>query len=167
MPTLEQWKVLWTENQKWFTQRPLEFQPVLNIQGTDTESMGLPNDSVFPLILFTTPMALIANISHHINALILLTHRPRLVRPSSERSSSVSVVWHAQYIAGIATNNVFPEALDPLLLASLLIAARKMSHESQQNTIIATLQQISQSAGLITDSEIEFLRAGWSISRYD
>ncbi|RFU36211.1 hypothetical protein B7463_g81, partial [Scytalidium lignicola] len=167
LSVLERWKVVWLENQKWFTQRPPELQHVLNIQGSEIDSGGIFDDCFFPLILFTTPLALMANISHHITCLILLTHRPRLVRPSSERTSSVSAVWHAQHIAGIATNNVFPEVLDPLLLAGLLIAARRMSHASQQIAIIETLHRLHQLGGLHVDSEIELLRAGWNLSRHD
>ncbi|KAH8819847.1 hypothetical protein F5884DRAFT_892828 [Xylogone sp. PMI_703] len=167
LPVLERWKVVWLETQRWFTQRPPELQPVLNFQGPGTDSEAILDDCSFPLILFTTPLALMANIAHHVSCLTLLSHKPRLVKPSTDRTSSVSAVWHAQHIAGIATNNVFSEALDPLLLASLLVAAKRMSHGSQQMTMIETLSRIHQLSGLHVDSEIEFLKDEWNLSQQD
>jgi hypothetical protein len=112
-------------------------------------------------------MALVANAVYHIISLILLTHKPRLLKSLPGPRSVTSYIWHAQSIAGIAASNDSPEQWDPILVAGLLTIAREMTHESQQTVILERLAKITATTGIKLDRETEALQAAWNLARYE
>lgn len=112
-------------------------------------------------------MALVANAVYHTISLLLLTHKPRLLKSLPGPRSVTSYIWHAQSIAGIAASNDSPEQWDPVLVASLLVIAKEMTHESQQTVILQCLAKITATTGIKLDREREALQAAWNLARYE
>jgi hypothetical protein len=142
-------------------------QQIVDIRGGEADQIDPDHDSSFPILIFTTPMALVANAVYHIISLLLLTHKPRLLKSLPGPRSVTSHIWHAQSIAGIAASNDSPEQWDPILVASLLTIAREMTHESQQAVILERLAKITATTGIKLDRETEALQASWNLARYE
>ena len=164
-PLSTRWTTLWSETQKWYADRPVELRPVYEVRGVEASRVDIANQASFPIIVFTTSLALLANAVYHITSLLLLSYRPRLVKSIAGSRITRSPIWHAQCIAGIAETNDSPEYWDPLLVAGLFLAAKSMSHESQQTTILDTLHRIKQSTGMKLDDELHAMRSDWQIAR--
>lgn len=137
------------------------------IFGLSSGEVPVENPASFPIEIYSTPIALQANMAIHLSFIILIAHKPRLLKlPRSEiRLGSDS--WHAQKIAGMAVWNHFKEQFDPLFVAALLSAAEKMTHESQQIALLASFRDIEGKMGIVLDDQIERLENIWRTSRHD
>lgn len=164
---LSQWTFLWTDCQKWYNERPVDAQQIVDVRGGEADQIEPDHTSSFPILIYTTPMALVANAVYHITSLLLLTHKPRLLKSLPGPRCFTSHIWHAQSIAGIAASNDSPEQWDPILIASLLCIAKEMTHESQQRVLLARLARIAETTGINLERETEMLQFAWSIARYD
>ncbi|KAJ5698677.1 hypothetical protein N7462_000682 [Penicillium macrosclerotiorum] len=164
---LSQWTFLWTDCQKWYNERPVEAQQIVDVRGGEAAKIDPEHDSSFPILIYTTPMALVANTVYHITSLLLLSHKPRLLKSLPGSRCFTSHIWHAQSISGIVTSNDSPEQWDPILVASLLLIAQEMTHESQQTVLLERLRMITATTGINLEHEIEALQSVWSIARYD
>ncbi|CAG8369369.1 unnamed protein product [Penicillium salamii] len=164
---LSQWTFLWSDCQKWYNDRPVNVQQIVDIRGGEADQIDPDHDSSFPILIYTTPMALVANAVYHTISLLMLTHKPRLLKSLPGPRSVTSHIWHAQSIAGIAASNDSPEQWDPVLVASLLVIAREMTHESQQTVILQRLAKITATTGIKLDREKEALQATWNLARYE
>lgn len=158
------WNTLWTENQRWHAERPVELQQIYQVRGPDISHIDTENTSQFPILVCTTTLAVVANAIHHITSMLLLSHKPRLARVVSLPQSSISPIWHAQSVVGIALSNDFPEQWDPVFVAGLLLSAGSMSHISQQATILEIFDRIMTSTGMKLDGKITALKSAWSIA---
>jgi hypothetical protein len=156
------WKDLWTELQLWYQDRPQALRPIFEVSSQDTEKDDSWRAGSFPVILFTSSSSLCTNQLHHTSALLLLECKPRTTKPRVERGSSLSPLWHAQRICGIAAAN--EDSWDPALIASLLHAAQRMTHESQQRVILDTLDRVRKSGGWNLQEEAEKLKAMWDMA---
>ena len=164
---LSQWTFLWTDCQKWYNERPVDVQQIVDIRGGEADQIDPDHNSSFPILIYTTPMALVANAVYHITSLLLLTHKPRLLKSLPGARCYTSHIWHAQSIAGIAASNDSPEQWDPILIASLLTIARDMTHESQQVVLLERLARITATTGINLDRETKALQASWNMARYE
>ncbi|KAJ5818805.1 hypothetical protein N7474_004396 [Penicillium riverlandense] len=164
---LSQWTFLWSDCQKWYNDRPVDAEQIVDIRGGEADKIDPEHCSSFPILIYTTPLALAANAVYHITSLLLLTHKPRLLKSLPGPRCITSHIWHAQSIAGIAASNDSPEQWDPILVASLLLIAREMTHESQQSVLLERLRRITATTGIKLDCEIETLRSDWNMARYD
>ncbi|KAE8338011.1 hypothetical protein BDV24DRAFT_153892 [Aspergillus arachidicola] len=142
-------------------------RPILDISGVEADEINTGNCSSFPILIYTSPLALLANTIYHISSFLLLIHKPRLLKTLPGPKRFTSRIWHAQAIAGSATSNEFKEQWDPILIASLLTVAPEMTHKSQQSILLNLLSSITTVTGIKLDSEIDDLRCGWNISQYD
>ncbi|CRL24685.1 Fungal transcriptional regulatory protein, N-terminal [Penicillium camemberti] len=165
--SLSQWTFLWSDCQKWYTERPVNVQQIVDIRGGEADQIDPDHDSSFPILIYTTPMALVANAAYHMISLLLLTHKPRLLKSLPGPRSVTSHIWHAQSIAGIAASNDSPEQWDPILVASLLTIAKEMTHESQQGVLLERFSRITATTGIKLDREIDALQAAWNLARYE
>ncbi|KAA8646562.1 uncharacterized protein ATNIH1004_007995 [Aspergillus tanneri] len=161
------WASLWTDCQEWYHDRQVEMQAIVDIRGADADQINPGSYSSFPILIYTTPLALLANAIYHITSFLLLTHRPRLLKTIAGPRYFTSRIWHAQAIIGIATSNEFGEQWDTILIAGLLTVARDMTHASQQSILLNLLGKIAMETGINLDHEIDVLRSGWDISQYD
>ncbi|OGM49594.1 hypothetical protein ABOM_001638 [Aspergillus bombycis] len=152
---------------EWYHNRHVEMRPVLDIRGVEADEINSGNCSSCPILIYTSPLALLANIIYHISSFLLLIHRPRLLKTIAGPRRFASRIWHAQAITGIATSNAFKEQWDPILIASLLTIAPEMTHTSQQSILLDLLGSIATTTGIKLDSEIDDLRSCWNISQYD
>ena len=164
---LSQWTFLWTDCQKWYNDRPVDTQQIVDVRGGEADQIDPDHASSFPILIFTTPMALVANAVYHITSLLLLTHKPRLLKSLPGPRCFTSHIWHAQSIAGIAASNDSPEQWDPILVASLLLIAREMTHESQQAVLLERLRRITATTGINLEQETVALQSVWKIARFD
>lgn len=164
---LSQWTFLWSDCQKWYNERPVHVQQIVDIRGGEADQIDPDHNSSFPILIYTTPMALVANAVYHIISLLLLTHKPRLLKSLPGPRSVTSHIWHAQSIAGIAASNDSPEQWDPVLIASLLTIAKEMTHASQQAVLLDRLAKITATTGINLNRETEALQAAWNLARYE
>lgn len=161
------WTSLWTDCQEWYNDRPVEMQAIVDIRGAEADQINPGSCSSFPILIYTTPLALLTNAIYHLASFLLLTHRPRLLKAIAGPRYFTSRIWHAQAIVGIATSNEFGEQWDPILIAGLLTVARDMTHASQQSILLDLLGKIATETGINLDHEMDALRSGWDISQYD
>ncbi|KAF7631507.1 hypothetical protein F9C07_1181719 [Aspergillus flavus] len=161
------WTSIWTSCHEWYHTRHVEMRPILDISGVEADEINSGNCSSFPILIYTSALALLANTIYHISSFLLLIHKPRLLKTLPGPKRFISRIWHAQAIAGIATSNEFKEQWDPILIASLLTVAPEMTHKSQQSILLNLLGSITTVTGIKLDSEIDDLRCGWNISQYD
>ncbi|KAJ5193353.1 hypothetical protein N7449_009495 [Penicillium cf. viridicatum] len=165
--SLSQWTFLWSDCQKWYNERPVNVQQIVDIRGGEADQIDPDHDSSFPILIYTTPMALVANAVYHMISFLLLTHKPRLLKSLPGPRSVTSHIWHAQSIAGIAASNDSPEQWDPILVASLLTIAKQMTHESQQAALLERFSRITATTGIKLDRETNALQAAWNLARYE
>ncbi|KAJ5183779.1 hypothetical protein N7492_001395 [Penicillium capsulatum] len=164
---LSQWTFLWTDCQKWYNERPIDTQQIVDVRGGEADQIDPDHDSSFPILIYTTPMALVANAIYHVTSLLLLAHKPRLLKSLPGPRCFTSQIWHAQSIAGIAASNDSPAQWDPILVASLLLIGRDMTHESQQRVLLGRLKKITETTGINLGCETEALQSAWDIARYE
>ncbi|KAF4982708.1 hypothetical protein FZEAL_1735 [Fusarium zealandicum] len=138
-PTAAQkWKSLSEALSMWYTNRPRDFKPMLEIDD---------NEQLFPLVLFTNGAAVLANQLYHTSMLLLLQNRPRTLPKEHGRSVYMSPLWHAQRICGISLNNDNRTSWDFSLLASLYLAAKRMTYEPQQHAILRGIDRVGSLTG--------------------
>ncbi|EAL89329.1 uncharacterized protein AFUA_4G14660 [Aspergillus fumigatus Af293] len=164
---VSQWNYLWTECRRWYLNRPLQVQPVLDVRAAHADEIDPQNASSFPILVYTTPLALVANAVYHVASFLLLARKPRFVKTLTGPKCLSSSIWHAQSIAGIATSNDTVEQWDPILIAGLLLIAKDMTHHLQQSAVLNQLQRITELTGIHLDDEIESLQSQWRVSRYE
>ena len=136
--TTQKWKSLFESLNIWYSNRPQDSKPMLEIE---------ENDQLFPLILFTNDVAVLANQLYHASMLLLLQNRPRTLQNEHGRSIFMSPLWHAQRICGISLNNDSRENWDFSLVASLYLAAKRMTYEPQQQAILRGIERIGSITG--------------------
>ncbi|KAI0599048.1 hypothetical protein F4775DRAFT_137743 [Biscogniauxia sp. FL1348] len=142
---VDAWTSLVDDLNSWYVRRRQEFQSIIEL---DHAEDGIP------VVFFTSGAAIFANQLYHTAMLLLLQHKPRTAPlPTWQRSSTLSFLWHARRICGISLNNDRRECWDPSLVASLFMASRRMSHETQHHALLEGFDRI----GVIT---------GWDISPY-
>jgi hypothetical protein len=159
-PLLHVWMELVEELEQWYRERPQEFQPMLELEMDD--QLAGPERS-FPVVLFANGAGLFGNQLYHTAMLILLHGRPRTARIADFHSAAMSPLWHAQRICSIALHNDRRECWDPCLLASFLMAARRMTHESQQQEVVRGFERIRLLTGWDTSGCLRSLRAEWCL----
>ncbi|KAH8700465.1 hypothetical protein BGW36DRAFT_425289 [Talaromyces proteolyticus] len=164
---LSRWTYLWTECQKWYKALPVQVQPILEIRGLDAKQIDPSTTSSFPVLIYTTPLALVANAIYHITSLLLLNYRPRYLKTLPGPRGVTSPTWHSQSIAGIATSNESVGQWDPILIAGLLLIARGMTHKSQQLELLDQLRRITAITGISLEQEIESIKSKIHMSRRD
>lgn len=152
------WKGIVEDLNAWYTNRPVEFQPM--VEWDDRHA-------TFPLCFFTTGGGLFANQLYHTAMLLLLQNKPKTIRLPYGQPSLVSPLWHARRICGIALNNDRRECWDFCLLASLYVAARIMTHEAQQVEILRGLERIQDLTGWCVTHFTTNLRKYWHIPDAD
>jgi hypothetical protein len=159
-PPFHIWIQLVEELQQWYGERPREFEPMLEIEMDD--QLAGPERS-FPVILFANGASLFGNQLYHTAMLILLHNRPRTARIADFRSVAMSPLWHTQRICSIAIHNDRRECWDPCLLASFALAARRMTHESQQHEVVRGLERIHTVTGWNVKNCLHSLRVEWCL----
>jgi hypothetical protein len=154
------WNALIHEFSFWFKKRPEGYQPIIELYPKD----GIQTDNDFPSIAFTSGAALLANQLYHTGMLLLLQKKPRFSTSSSSSSNSMSRLWHVHRICGIAIQNDAAATWDPCLIASLIIAARTLTHESQQTAIVHTLENTQKLTGWNVSQHIANLESEWRLA---
>ncbi|GIJ85562.1 hypothetical protein Asppvi_004421 [Aspergillus pseudoviridinutans] len=156
--SVEDWILIFRALSEWYELRPPDFQPMVEI-GFEHPS---DSNSEFPLLLFANGAGTFNNQLYHTALVLLLQCKPRTAKLQQYQSTLLSPLWHAKRICGIALNNDSRESWDPCLLASLLIASKHMTHESQQQAIIRGFQRITKITGWDIGQYLVDLRDYWS-----
>lgn len=139
-------------------------EPIFGLYSGET---SVDDSASFPIEIYSTPIALQANMAIHLSFMVLIAHKPRLLKLSRSEARLGSDSWHAQKIAGMAVWNHFKEQFDPLFVAAILLAAEKMTHESQQIALLGAFRDIEREMGIVLDDEISRLEDIWRTSRHD
>jgi hypothetical protein len=154
---LDVWRMLVEGLEKWFVNRPQDFQAVIELYPKD----GTQSIDEFPAIVFSNGAAILANQLCHTAMLLLLQNKPRFAGQLYSNSSFMSTLWHSHRICGIGINNDRRDCWDPCLLASLLVAARMATHESQHITILSTLECVQRLTGWSIAQHLSNLSTEW------
>jgi hypothetical protein len=125
---------------------------------------GIQSEHDFPIIAFTSGAALLANALYHLGMLLLLQNKPRIHGRTGSNSSAMSTLWHSHRICGIAIQNDQPTTWDPTLVASLIVAARTLTHRDQQAIIVQTLQNAQRLTKWNITRSIEGLTSEWRLA---
>ncbi|KAL4882766.1 hypothetical protein BJY04DRAFT_216865 [Aspergillus karnatakaensis] len=164
-PMQGSWLQIFEELTEWHFLRPQEFQPMVEIELNNDTTKTLNPGSEFPLLLFTNGAGALCNQLYHTAMLLMLECKPRtalLNHHHHQHSAVLSTLWHAQRVCGIALNNDRPECWDPCLLASFLLAAKHMTHETQQVEIVTGFESIHALTGWSVGEYLSQLREEWS-----
>lgn len=156
---VETWKTLVQGFAHWYMHRSQAFQPIVDLYPKD----GVLTDDDYPTIVFTSGAALLGNQLYHTGMLLLLQNKPRFADKPSQNSPSMSTLWHAHRICGIAIQNDRSGWWDPCLVASLIVAGRIATHASQHNAIMRTLELVQRLTGWIISPYVDQLRAEWQL----
>ncbi|PYH35702.1 uncharacterized protein BO87DRAFT_424598 [Aspergillus neoniger CBS 115656] len=155
---LDSWLDVFDAIEQWYHLRPHEFQPMVDLGVDDQLAQA---ESGFPLLLFANGTGAFCNQLYHTAMLLLLQCKPRTALLGLQ-SITLSPLWHSQRICGIALNNDRRESWDPCLIASFLVAARRMTHESQQQEILEGFERVRDITGWDMDGYLTQLREDWS-----
>ncbi|OHW98225.1 transcriptional regulatory protein pro-1, partial [Colletotrichum incanum] len=151
---VHRWTMLSDALGVWYTNRAQEFRPMVEIDG---------DENLFPIILFTNGAAVFANQLHHTAMLLLLQNKPRTLQAAAKKSSSLSPLWHAQRVCGIALNNDRRDSWDLCLVASLYLAAQRMTYEPQQRAILGCFERVKALTGWNVDGFSAKAREDWGL----
>lgn len=151
---VEDWVQIIGELSEWYNNRPQEFHPMLEL-GTNS-----PREN-FPVVLFSHGAGVFGNQLYHTAMLLLIQSKPRTARLVNYQPAIMSPLWHARQICSIALNNDRRECWDLSLLASFLVAARRMTHESQHNEILNGFDRIRALTGWDIHEYLRPLREEW------
>lgn len=157
---VEVWKALVQGFAHWYMHRSQSFQPIIELYPKD----GMSTEDDYPTIVFTSGAALLANQLYHTGMLLLLQNKPRFANKPSQNTPSMSTLWHAHRICGIAIQNDRPGWWDPCLVASVIIAGRTATHVSQHSAIIRILQSVRLLTGWNIDPCVDQLKNEWEIA---
>ncbi|KAH8899977.1 hypothetical protein GQ53DRAFT_205930 [Thozetella sp. PMI_491] len=148
------WTKLAEDLASWHGRRPQECKPVAEVDGAG---------ETFPIVLFTSGAGVLGNQLYHTAMLLLLQNRPRTIKLGAQTkpSSTMSALWHAQRICGIALNNDRRECWDPALVSSFVLAAKIMTHEAQHRAVLDGLDKIARLTGWAMDHHKAALRFDW------
>ncbi|PYH93792.1 hypothetical protein BO71DRAFT_245939 [Aspergillus ellipticus CBS 707.79] len=155
---LSDWLQVFEELDQWYRLRPQEFQPIVDMENEDQYPQ---TGSGFPMLLFANGAGAFCNQLYHTAMMLLLQCKPRTALLNLQ-TSALSPLWHSRRICGIALNNDGRECWDPCLLASLLVAARSMTHESQQQEILGGFEHIRTITGWGLGEYLVQLHEDWS-----
>ncbi|KAF2800259.1 hypothetical protein K505DRAFT_355826 [Melanomma pulvis-pyrius CBS 109.77] len=154
------WGTLVRGFEKWFTSRPQDFQAIIELYPRD----GRRSEDEFPTLVFSSGAAILANQLCHTGMLLLLQNKPRFAGQANSNSPFMSTLWHTHRVCGIGINNDRRECWDPCLLASLLVAARMATHQSQHIIILSTLEGIQKLTGWDISHHLNNLRTEWRLA---
>ncbi|KAH7183541.1 uncharacterized protein B0J16DRAFT_416590 [Fusarium flagelliforme] len=155
------WSNLWARCVQWFRDRPPDMVPLLESPEVDTHT-----NTPFTADVYSSAIAVQANLTIHYSALLLLSYKPRLVKLSSTPHRLVSKSWHAQKLAKLALWNNFPDQWDPVVVATVVRIARDMTYPSQQEALLSCFQRIGDATKIPLQREIADLQQFWSSSRH-
>ena len=160
-PWTLRWHDLFGKLETWYSDRPSDFLPIVELE--NGQGHGHVQGEAFPVIIFSNAAGIFGNQLYHTAMLLLLHHKPRSLRQSI-RSLNMSPLWHLERVCGIALNNKRRECWDPTLLASLLSAARRLTHQSQQRALYAGLDRVQVLTGFDVRTALNTLRSSWTYS---
>ncbi|KAH8881817.1 hypothetical protein GQ53DRAFT_466759 [Thozetella sp. PMI_491] len=157
------WKRLLGELSTWHTNRPPELQCLM-----ETESP----DASFPTVICAGGAAISCNSLYHAAMMLLLSNRPQSIslaedwvgKPKLE-AVRMSPIWHARRLCGILLHSD-PEqskCWDPCMIAACWFVARRLTHMSQQEDILACLGRV-KAAGWHIDGLVQKLRQEWGLT---
>ncbi|KIW34456.1 uncharacterized protein PV07_01234 [Cladophialophora immunda] len=158
IPVAAEWQSCWSNSQLWCAARSDDMQQILAL-----ESSPGSHDDVgwsilgFPTLIFSNACALVANVVYHLTSLLLLQHKPRLVKAMADSGSSTSAQWHALRVIGIVASSDSSSVWNPLVAAAVIRAAKSLSHPSQLRAVADLLRGAVESSGMNLQDEIQRL----------
>ncbi|KAK1574608.1 uncharacterized protein LY79DRAFT_523604 [Colletotrichum navitas] len=158
---VHRWTVLSDALGAWYANRAQEFWPMAEMDG---------EESLFPVILFTNGAAVFANQLYHTAMLLLLRNKPRVLQTAAAAAKKPSAaaplsspLWHAQRVCGIALNNDRRDSWDLCLVASLYLAAQRMTYEPQQRAVLECFERVGALTGWHVDGFSAKAREDWGL----
>ncbi|CEI70662.1 hypothetical protein FVEN_g851 [Fusarium venenatum] len=158
------WSSLWARCVQWFRDRPPDMVPLL--ESSEVDAHTATTTSPFTADVYSSAIAVQANLTMHYSSLLLLSYKPRLVKLSSTPHRLTSKSWHAQKLAKLALWNNFPDQWDPVVVATVVRIARDMTYPSQQEALLSCFQRIGDATKIPLQREITDLQQFWSSSRH-
>ncbi|KAK5064972.1 hypothetical protein LTR84_000807 [Exophiala bonariae] len=147
-PLAQRWLDRWRKLQNWYHARSDDMQPIVEVREEEMSQFQLKETLIFPCIVFSNACAVVANVVHHVNAVILLRNKPRLTKITGQPKSSTSLLWHANRTVGIISSAADAKTWDPVLIAALVCITRQFSHPEQIRAIQDTMARIQTISGV-------------------
>ena len=149
---LNQWKALHDLLEDFYNCRPEAMQPLMSYP-----SILDDENNLFPMVLFGTGAAVMANLLYHTASILLLQHKPTDIElPKNHKS----IVWHARQILGTVAEcqqgSVTPFAYQPLV-----IAGKAVVDSVEQEKILEMIRSLEQTSGWRSSWCVEELQATW------
>lgn len=152
---VQRWTTLNDALEVWYANRPDEFQTMAEIDS---------DEALFPVVMLTNGAAVLANQLYHTAMLLLLQSKPRTLQAVAGKTSMASSpLWHARRVCGIALNNDRRDMWDLSLVASLYVAAQRMTYEPQQHAILEYFDRIRVITSWNVDAFATRLRQDWGV----
>ncbi|KAI1337085.1 hypothetical protein F5Y15DRAFT_171020 [Xylariaceae sp. FL0016] len=153
------WDKLLGELLDWYKNRPPELHPLVEDE----------SDTV-PTIIFANGAGVSSNLLYHTAMFWLLDNTPKSTLASEReidmetQGPQMRTIWHTRRVCGIAFHSEPEHARcwDPCSIAALWSVARRMTHSSEQNTMILCLSRV-EAAGWKIGGLREELSLKWGL----
>ncbi|KAJ9652713.1 hypothetical protein H2198_008032 [Neophaeococcomyces mojaviensis] len=165
MPPVPAWQACWRKVQMWFATRNEEMEEIFGPPYSSPLQIQTDDNSGFPVIVFGSACATVANVVHHLTAMLLLQNKPRLAKASADHIPFISLTWQIQRIVGIIATASESELGDPIVISALIHAARKLSHSKQLSVVADVLEKAATASGMQLGGEIQKLKQCFGYSR--
>jgi hypothetical protein len=146
------WNDLWEELQQWLEMRPLQMQPVQDVD-------HLQDEQRFPSILFAHWAAISGNQIYH-TACILMMEMAPLPTNTEFGVDTHSALWHARRVVGISLTNPHRGCLNNAI-QPLYVAGKLFTHRTEHKIIIDLLNHIEACSGWGSRWRIKDLEIFW------
>lgn len=156
-PFHELWRETWQNLQDWHAQTPMDLWPLF-------ERPCFEPNIDFPIIVFTTSSARLATQLYHFLVYLLLNSKPRTLLLTSDGDIVLSALWHARRVCAIAESNRQTTSWDLMMIPMLEVVARHLTHESQQSSVLDSLDYVRRMLGWKVEGVVGNLRATWALS---
>ena len=154
VPNAQDWRIQWHEIQQWYSRRIDEMRQIFEVTGDEILHFEQQDNIEFPYVVFSNACATVANVAHHTASFMLLQHKPRLIKPVAQTSSSISSMWHAHRVIGIVSAAAGAGIWDPFITATLAYCSRKLSNATQIRSVVDTMKLIQMRSGLKLENAI-------------
>lgn len=144
------WTDAWEPLYSWFLeQQHQDLQPLLELHDIQHGETTL---------IFCRSAGAFCHQLYHTSALLLLNRKPRTL------NIAASPHWHRRRICGIARGNQAAEGWDLLLVQSLIIAGKSLTHPDQHRDVMDTLHRAECLTGWTAKVQVDCIKSGWALT---
>jgi len=156
LKSTRQWQGLWQDVEDWHITSTDDVKPIF-------ERPAFHDEDDFPVMCFTTSMALFATFLYHSLIHMLLAAKPRLVDLGNRTETNTSILYHAKRVCAIAAGNRESLKWDLFMIPLLESAARYMTHQHQQQRVLQAFDFVVATMGWKVEGVVNRLTTSWTL----